>query len=180
MRHRFPKWPLVCAVSLALSSFFATSAFAEPYPDEVRESFLAGCAEQSSKPHCDCVLARLEAEVPLPKLIDGSLEDATIDGFINDCMKQVETDEWPDEMVEAFMAECGQSSSEAVCTCVMSKLKGEIPARTVLSDGVPEGRLEELVTLCEVELAPAVEPPPESVPLDGASDDAAAPVAPEE
>ncbi|PJB49283.1 MAG: hypothetical protein CO108_00405 [Deltaproteobacteria bacterium CG_4_9_14_3_um_filter_63_12] len=149
----------MCVV-LMVCALPRTQLAAKPYPSEVRESFLKGCAEQSSKAHCDCVLARLEAEVPLGKLVDGSLEDATIDGFISDCLAKVETAEWPREMATAFMEECGQSSEEPVCTCVMNTLKAELPARVLMSDGVPEGRLEELVTACGQELSPA-EPLPE-------------------
>lgn len=77
---------------LMMSAALLTSAaHADPYPADVRQAFLEACTANmpegvSGESICNCVLLKMEAEISVETLGEGTVPDDQIEGYVVACM----------------------------------------------------------------------------------------------
>ncbi|MDX9721170.1 MAG: hypothetical protein RBU37_10520 [Myxococcota bacterium] len=80
--------PILAALSL-LALLVSSSAFAEPYPDEVREAFTGECVGAGAPEEvCTCVLLKMEAVITLDQLAASDFDPAQLETWTIECMSE--------------------------------------------------------------------------------------------
>jgi hypothetical protein len=58
------------------------------YPQEVRDAFLNECRPNGGRATCECVLAKMEIEVPLARLARNDVPKELLEGWVKECLGQ--------------------------------------------------------------------------------------------
>ncbi len=61
---------------------------AQTYPQEVRDAFLTECTPNGGRATCECVLAKMEGEVPLARLARNDVPKELLEGWVKECLGQ--------------------------------------------------------------------------------------------
>lgn len=159
---------VLSVLALGTTAALATTATAEPYPQNVRESFLGECTARATHAHCTCILTMLEQQVPLNTMLAGSLSDEQIDGYVKACIEQVPIaqGDWPPSLDAAFIEGCkADDKDETLCRCIHARVEKEIEFSAVVSGQADAAKIQGILDACIAEQqAPAADQAPAEQP----------------